>query len=173
MSTQTSMYLLDQSVIDACMPKSKFLKFKNFEPQDLEGFRGLDDYELSNMSIKDRKQYFINQSQHGPTISAIHDNHTFGVYGAVHLWRGVAEAWSIFDNDLRRYKIAMCKGAFGFFDMLFIYYDLHRIQITVKKDDERAIAWATYLGFEPEGLMKAYSEHKEDTYMMGITRWEK
>ena len=153
------------------MPKVKGVRFVNFDVTHLDNFKGLDDYELSDMSIEYRKLYIAHQSELGPTISAISDTNTLAIYGAVRLWRGVAEAWSIFDDEARRYKIAMCKGAFGFFDMIVILYDLHRLQITVKKDDERAVAWATYLGFQPEGLMKAYSVDKDDVYMMGMTRW--
>lgn len=164
------MYLLEQHIIDSYMPKMPKWGFTNFHPSHLEGYKGLDDYELSEMSINDRKQFFINQSEHGPTISASYDNHIVAIYGGVILWRGVAEAWSLFDPEVRIHKLGMCKAALAFFDMLLIAFDLHRVQITVRKDSERDVAWATYMGFEPEGLMTAYSADKEDYYMMRILR---
>lgn len=161
------MYLLDKNILDFELPQVRGVKYKNFEPYDLQNFNGLNDYELSHISIKDRERHIIHQSELGPTISAVRDGHTLAIFGGVLLWRGVAEAWSVFDPQARRYKIAMCKGAFAFFDIICILYQLHRIQITVKKDDTRAVAWATYIGFEPEGLMQAYSADMEDTYIMG------
>ena len=60
----------------------------------------------------------------------------------------------------------MTKGAFSFFNIAEILFSLHRIQITVISEDKRALAWAHYLGFVSEGLMKEYSADKEDTFIM-------
>jgi RimJ/RimL family protein N-acetyltransferase len=88
------------------------------------------------------------------------------MFGLMFHWQGVGEAWSLFAEESRRYPIAMTKGAFAFFDICKILFNLHRIQITVKCDDTRAVRWAKALGFIEEGVMVQYSADKEDTYIM-------
>jgi hypothetical protein len=69
------------------------------------------------------------------------------MFGLVFLWKGVGEAWSLFTEESRRYPIAMTKGAIAFFDICQILFNLHRIQITVKSNDKRAVRWAKTLRF--------------------------
>lgn len=152
--------------LDKHMPKVKNCKYVQFEPSHLTNFKALESYGSKQMSDQDRKQHIINQSLAGDTISAIVGDDVVAIFGVFIMWPGVAEAWSLFDSKARRYRIAMSKGALAFFDIITILNDLHRVQITVKKNDERAVAWAKFLGFTSEGLMKAYSADKEDYYMM-------
>jgi len=163
------MYSINPGIFEQHFPKHKDFYFCNFEPKHLDYFEELKDYGISYLPSQNRKHYIIEQSKSGPCIVAVLHNEPVAIFGAVILWKGVAEGWSVISDKARRYRIAMCKSAFAFFDIIHILYDLHRLQITVKTEDERAVAWATYLGFEPEGLMKAYSSDKEDTYIMGIT----
>lgn len=160
------MYSINPGIFEQHFPKGR-LKYINFDAKLLELFEDPDEV-FSPLPSQDRKSYIIQQSEAGPSIIAMLDNKPVAVFGAVIFWKGVAEAWSIITDDARRYKINITKAALAFFDIIHILYDLHRIQITVKKDDDRAVAWATYLGFEPEGLLRAYSSDKEDLYIMGI-----
>ena len=118
------------------------------------------------MSDKDRKQHIVRQSMVGDTVSAIVNGDVVAIFGVYIMWPGVAEAWSLFDPKAKRYKIAMSKGAIAFFDIITILNGLHRLQITVKKNDKRAVAWAIFLGFISEGILKGYSADQEDYYMM-------
>ena len=160
------MYLVEQEHLDRYMPKVKDGYFRNYHPDHIEHFKGFESYGASSMSIMDRKRHTNAQSKIGPTITAFIKETPVAIFGCCLLWRGVGEAWSLFDPKAKRYPIAMTKGAFAFFDICEILFSLHRIQITVKSDNERAKAWATYLGFVPEGLMIDYSADKEDHYIM-------
>jgi|TARA_R110002012_G_scaffold319644_1_gene540887 hypothetical protein len=160
------MFLIEQEHLDKYMPKVKGVVYKNYHPDHIEKFKGLQAYGVSRLSEQDRKQHTNYQSQIGPTITALLNNDPIAIFGCGLLWHGVGEAWALFDEKARRYPIAMTKGAFAFFNIAEILFSLHRIQITVISEDKRALAWAHYLGFVSEGLMKEYSADKEDTFIM-------
>lgn len=148
------------------MPNVKGAYYLPFHVDHTNNFEGVIQYESKSITLADRIRYMDIQSKSGPAVTAFHNNIPVAVFGCVILWQGVGEAWSMFSEQSRRYPIAMTKGAFAFFDIVQILFSLHRMQITVKSDDKRAVSWATHLGFESEGLMKEYSADKEDTFMM-------
>lgn len=148
------------------LPNVKGVYYLPFNVDHTKNFQGIIDYETKSITLEDRIRYLDIQSRSGPAVTAFVDNVPVAVFGCVILWNGVGEAWSVFSEKAKRYPIAMTKGAFAFFDSVEILFSLHRLQITVKSDDKRAVAWAHYLGFEPEGLMTEYSADKEDTFIM-------
>jgi len=160
------MFLIDPNFLKNEMPHVQGGYYLPFHMDHLNNFQGIIDYESKSMSLEDRKQYINLQSQAGPCITAFVHNVPLAVFGCVILWRGVGEAWSLFAEGARRYPIAMTKGAKSFFDSCVISYNLHRLQITVKTSDKRAVAWARTLGFEAEGVMHKYSADQEDNFMM-------
>tara|TARA_R110001592_G_scaffold210378_2_gene461872 strand:+ start:135 stop:644 length:510 start_codon:yes stop_codon:yes gene_type:complete len=160
------MFLIEQKDLDKYMPKVKGVSYENYHPDHIELFKGLDIHGVSLLSQQNRKQGVNYQSTIGPTITALHNNNPIAIFGCCILWAGVGEAWAVFDEKARRYPIAMTKGAFTFFDIVEILFSLHRLQITVVSKDKRAVAWAKYLGFISEGLMKQHSADKKDTFMM-------
>jgi ribosomal protein S18 acetylase RimI-like enzyme len=88
------------------------------------------------------------------------------MFGCIILWTGVAEMWSIISDDARRYPKQLTLVAKGFSDIVAQSLSLHRLQLTVRSDEPRALRWAEYLGFEIEGLMKKYSPDGADTYIL-------
>lgn len=109
------------------------------------------------------------QAEGGPAITAFVYGKPAAVFGCVLMWEGVGEMWSIFSETSRRYPFAMTNAAITFIDICEILFHLHRVQITVKTADIRAMKWAKYLGFTPEGNMTMYSADKEDFTIMGRT----
>jgi hypothetical protein len=148
------------------MPEVKNAYFLPFHIDHTNNFQGIIDYETKSLTLENRIRYLDVQSRSGPAVTAFVNNIPVAVFGCVILWSGVGEAWSVFSEKARRYPIAMTKGAFAFFDIVEILFSLHRLQITVNSNDERAVAWAHYLGFISEGLMTEYSADKDDTFMM-------
>jgi len=140
-----------------------------FHSDHLVNFKGIIEYESQSITIEDRIHMLEYQSQLGPSITAFVNNTPVAVFGCVFLWQGVAEAWSLLTQESRRYPIAMTKAAIAFFDICQILFNLHRIQITVKCNDQRAVRWAKHLRFISEGTMIGYSADKDDTYMMRRT----
>ena len=163
------MYLSKTVEILKVMPTVKKAYFLPFHVDHTKNFQGIIDYDTKSITLEDRIRYLDFQSKCGPAITAFVNNIPVAVFGCVILWNGVGEAWSVFSKQARRYPIAMTKSAFSFFDSCEISFSLHRLQITVNSNDKRAVAWAHYLGFKSEGLMKQYSADKNDTFMMRRT----
>ena len=160
------MYSSNLVEILKAMPEVRKAYFLPFHIDHTKNFQGIIDYETQSITLEDRIRYLDIQSRSGPAITAFVGNIPVAVFGCVILWNGVGEAWSVFSEKARRYPVAMTKGAIAFFDIVEILFVLHRLQITVKCSDSRAVSWAKYLKFEPEGIMKGYSADKDDTYMM-------
>jgi len=160
------MFLTHVDKILKAMPEVKNGYYLPFHEGHLDNFKGIDEYESQSITIEDRKRFLVFQSYCGPSITAFVNRRPVAVFGVMFHWKGVGEAWSMFTQESRRYPIAMTKGAFAFFDSCQILFNLHRIQITVKCNDHRAVRWAKSLGFIEEGTMKEYSADKEDTYIM-------
>jgi len=152
--------------LDTYMPKVKNCEYVQFEKHHLDNLEAEELYGSKQMSNKARKENIIRQSMVSDTVVSVVNGDAVAIFGCYILWPGVAEAWSLFDPKARRYPIAMSKGAFAFFDIVTILNGLHRMQITVKKNDIRALSWAHYLGFVVEGELKSYSADKEDYFMM-------
>ena len=163
------MFLTNIDKILKSMPEIAHAYFLPFHPDHLINFEGIQEYGSQSITPEDRERFVVFQSQCGPCLTGFHYNRPVAIFGCVFLWKGVGEAWSLLTEQSRRYPIAMTKSANAFFDSCQILFNLHRIQITVKCDDKRAVSWAKFLHFESEGVMKAYSADKDDTFIMRRT----
>ena len=160
------MFLTNIDKILKAMPEVRHGYYLPFHEDHLHDFKGIEEYGSKSITFEDRKRFVTFQSQCGPCITAFVNRRPVAMFGLVFFWKGMGEAWSLFTEESRRYPIAMTKGANAFFDSCQILFNLHRIQITVKCNDKRAVSWAKYLNFTEEGKMIAYSADKEDTYIM-------
>lgn len=106
------------------------------------------------------------QARLGLAVTALVHNKPVAMFGCIMLWTGVAEMWSIISDDARRYPKQLTIVAKGFSDIVAQSLSLHRLQLTVRSDEPRALRWAEYLGFEIEGLMHKYSPDGTDTYIL-------
>ena len=163
------MFLANIDYILKKMPDVRHGYYLPFHESHLDNFEGIKEYGSQSITLEDRKRFIVFQSQCGPCITAFVNNRPVAMFGCVFLWQGVGEAWSLFAEQARRYPVAMTKGAMSFFDSCQILFNLHRIQITVKCDDKRAVRWAQSLQFVEEGVMQKYSADQDNTYMMRRT----
>ncbi len=107
------------------------------------------------------------QSAIGNAYTAMLYGKPVAVFGSAALWPGVEEAWSLLGDDSRTYAKTLTKIAVQFIDFRVISADLHRVQMTVRCDDMRAVRWAKdALGFKIEGMMERYGTDGSDFYMM-------
>jgi hypothetical protein len=106
------------------------------------------------------------QARLGLAVTALVYGKPVAMFGCIMLWTGVGEMWSIISDDARRYPKQLTIVAKEFSDIVTQSLSLHRLQITVRSDEPRALRWAEYLGFEVEGLMRKYSPDVEDTYIL-------
>ena len=163
------MFLINIDKILQAMPDVNNGYYLPFHASHLDNFKGIIEYDSKAITLEDRKQLLVNQSAYGPSVTAFVNSRPVAVFGLMFHWKGVGEAWSVFAEESRRYPIAMTKGAIAFFDICQILFVLHRIQITVKCNDQRAVRWAKALKFIEEGVMVKYSADQEDTFMMRRT----
>jgi len=106
------------------------------------------------------------QARLGLAVTALVHGKPVAMFGCIMLWTGVAEMWSIISDDARRYPKQLTLVAKSFSDIVAQSLSLHRLQLTVRSDEPRALRWAEYLGFEIEGLMRKYSPDGADTYIL-------
>lgn len=106
------------------------------------------------------------QAEHGFAFTAFLHGEPVASFGTTYLWDGVGEMWSVIGDVARTKPIAMTKIGLSFADISEIALRLHRLQITVKTSDKRAINWARAIGFISEGTMSKYSMDKQDYDMM-------
>ena len=85
------------------------------------------------------------------------------------IWEGVGEMWMLCEERFRKYGKSMTRAALAYTDCTVIAGNLHRLQITVRCADLRAVRWAMVLGFEIEGMMKRYGPDQSDFYLMSKT----
>jgi len=148
------------------MPIIKSAYFLPFHMDHAWRCDAIKEFESKSLTLEDRIRMLEMQSLSGPTVSAFLGDEPVAVFGCVLLWSGVGEAWSLLSEKARRYPIAMTKAAKCFLNNVETQFNLHRLQITVKSTDKRAMGWAKTLGFVSEGLMLQYSADKEDNYIM-------
>lgn len=91
-------------------------------------------------------------------------------FGSIPIWHGVSEAWMVADDRARTKPVLMTKFGRVFADTLAISQELHRLQITVRTTDKRAVKWAKVIGFEQEGVMRQYGPDGVDYLLMSRCR---
>lgn len=106
------------------------------------------------------------QAQIGPAVTAFVGAEPVACFGAYKIWHGLAEAWMIADDAARYRPVQLTKIAAIFMDIVTDALRLHRLQMTVKVDDNRAVRWAQVLGFGIEGELKRYAPDGSNFYMM-------
>jgi|Laugrefa1bdmlbdn_1035148.scaffolds.fasta_scaffold19298_3 RimJ/RimL family protein N-acetyltransferase len=106
------------------------------------------------------------QAAKGHAITAILHGRPVGCCGAVTLWPGVEELWMITEERGRKFALTMTKAALVYRDFRVKAGNLHRLQIVVRCDDERAVKWGKAIGFHIEGRMEKYGPDKADFFIM-------
>lgn len=106
------------------------------------------------------------QASLGEAITAYLHGRPVACFGYSVLWPGVAEMWLHVDEAARKYGKTMTRAALVFSDFATISGNLHRLQIAVECNDERAVRWGQVLGFEIEGRMRRYGPNQSDFFMM-------
>jgi len=129
-----------------------------FKEEHLEQFvyrgrRILGDYETELIRV---------YAKCGPAYTALDGNAIIGIAGVVILWPGVGEAWVYANPEIRRYPKTIHRAVKEKLDEIIAGYGLHRVQAFVLSDFETGIRWVKRLGFEEEGLMRAYTPDGKD-----------
>jgi RimJ/RimL family protein N-acetyltransferase len=148
------------------MHKRKGMYYLPFVP---EHFNLLDfnHKEISVLSdVYEVKSLISCQAQMGVAFTAFRRNRAVAIIGVVNIWPGVGEMWSVFDEEARSIPATMLRAGKGFSDIAIRYLQLHRLQITVRTDDNRAFRYAKAIGFETESVMRKYGPDQVDYLLM-------
>lgn len=106
------------------------------------------------------------QAMCGQAVTAILHGRPAACFGAVKVWKGVEELWLLVEERARKFPILMTKAAKDFADYRVISENLHRLQITVRSNDPRAIQWAKRIGFEAEAVLQKYGPDQMNYILM-------
>jgi len=148
------------------LPKVQGVTFSKFYIEDAFSIKGGEFSGLSTQKMIGVKAMLENQSNYGFAITCLLHGKPVAVFGCCLLWEGVGEMWSVIGDTARNKPIATTKIGIAFTDICKLSMGLHRLQITVKTTDLRAIRWAGAIGFISESTMKQYSMDKYDYDLM-------
>jgi hypothetical protein len=146
--------------------KRKGMYYLPFVPEHYDHL-DFDHKEISVLSsVYDIKSMVSQQAQMGVAFTAFRHNRPIAVLGVVNIWPGVGEMWSLFDNQAREIPATALRTGKSFGDIAIRYLNLHRLQITVRTDDNRAFRYAQAIGFETESVMRKYGPDQVDYLLM-------
>ncbi len=106
------------------------------------------------------------QAMYGQAITAIIHGRPAACFGSVRVWNGVEELWLLVEERTRKFPVLMTRAAKDFADYRVIAGNLHRLQVTVRSNDPRAIQWAKRIGFEQEAVLKKYGPDQMNYVLM-------
>ena len=83
---------------------------------------------------------------------------------------GVAEVWMMTGVNVEKHWRSGCRAAQQVIAMGVECLELHRLQSIVHEKHIKAARFVEWLGFEREGLMKAFSADKKNYYLYAMVR---
>lgn len=87
--------------------------------------------------------------------------------GGIHeMWPGVGEGWVILSRHAPKWKLSLARYAKTLFSSILATTGLHRVQASIHMGDPEAIRFATWMGFENEGIMYKFGPDGSDYYRM-------
>jgi hypothetical protein len=102
-----------------------------------------------------------NLSRH-PAITIMSGPDVVCCGGVILFWPGVGEAWMRTSPLIENFPVAVLKSTRTFLKAAFKAMHLRRLQCTVRQGYAPAIKWAEHLGFEREGILKAFGPDGAD-----------
>jgi hypothetical protein len=161
----TSTYLNIKD-LTANFPKVNGVEYTTFVVHHAFYIEGGDFAGLSASKCVGIKAMLETQAASGFAFTCHLNGQPVACFGCTKLWDGVGEMWSIIGDHARKHPIAMTKIGLAFADICEIAMGLHRLQITVKTSDKRAMSWARAIGFISECTMQEYSMDRQDYNLM-------
>jgi hypothetical protein len=147
-------------------PQSPALQFVPFHEAHLMSLRIGNEYSQSISKVLPINQMVAAQARHGDAFTAILHGMPVACFGSVRIWNGVEEMWLLMEERGRQVALSLTKAAIAYRDFRVISGNLHRLQITVRCEDMRAVKWGLRIGFSIDGMMKSYGPDGSDYYLM-------
>ena len=92
----------------------------------------------------------------GPAFTGMRDGRIAFCFGAVELWPGVGEAWSVTSPLIETMPVAFHRLVLRTIESQQRLHRCHRLQASVRQDHRIGIRWLHRLGFIYEGRMESY-----------------
>ena len=130
-----------------------------------EHFDDLLDGELSNGTQKYlyAKQYAGDLEHPGWSYTVIDNGHLIACVGISEMWQGMGEAWFVGSSQLNKKSRSFLRLAkSGIYEKVANEHGLRRVQAACLASWPTALRFAKFMGFQEEGLMKAYGQNGED-----------
>ena len=159
-------YEIPYDILNDQMPQRRGMYFLPFVPEHFDHL-DINQPEVTVLAKGDRLKFMAaNQAAMGMAVTWFMYNRPVAVFGIVNIWNGVGELWSMFDNQARSFHVTMVRGGRTFCDIAMRYLHLHRLQITVRTDDIRAMRYAKSVGFKTESTMQKFGPDQVDYLLM-------
>jgi L-amino acid N-acyltransferase YncA len=101
----------------------------------------------------------------GPSFTLLVEDKIVGSAGVVLHSEGRGEAWALLSSLFFNYKKTSLKYIKNKLSVIAENYSLRRVQILVDPNNLKALIFAERLGFQQEGLLRAYGSNGEDYFM--------
>jgi RimJ/RimL family protein N-acetyltransferase len=118
------------------------------------GFFGADDY----------RERLADACCDHPVVTFEQDGEVVAIAGAVRLWDGVATYWMLTSDLVDKYPVGFIRACKRGLESLHKCFGIHRLEASIAAGHDVSEKWAQYMGFECEGVMRAYSPSKSDHY---------
>lgn len=92
------------------------------------------------------------------------DNKIFALGGVYQLWQGVAEAFFVMSSHAYDKPLTAAKYSRAMLDYIQEENNYNRLQASVNCNDDEAVRFIGWLGFENEGLMRKFGLDGTDYY---------
>lgn len=151
------------------LPKVPGITYMPFHPAHLEMIDPAEFGRMSAAQLREWKELIIAQAQNGTAITAYLHGKPMACFGFLPMWTGVAEMWLLIEERGRKYGKSLTRAALVVRDYAVLSNNLHRLQITVRSADIRAMRWAQAIGFEQEAVLRRYGPDQSDFYIFART----
>lgn len=105
----------------------------------------------------------------GPSHAGVHEGRCFGIGGVVPVQKGVWHTWMMLSDDIAKHPkwfLRLCKSYVASMEE----NGIHRLQADIPADMKDWLAILERMGFENEGLMRAFSSDKQDYYRIAYIK---
>jgi len=123
-------------------------------------------YKLMEIDAGYKDNRICNYTEHGNGFTMFIDEKPVYAFGLVLLWKGVAEAWLMASQNIFDIKFLAAKTVKEQTEIISKKNKIKRLQTSVKAEFKQGVRFATWLGFEIEGLKKNYGPDGSDYYQL-------
>lgn len=110
---------------------------------------------------------------HGDAVTFVRGGMVLAIFGGFYVSEHVFNLWAIVAKDAEIYWISFARKCIRHLRFVMKAASLQRVQIALRESECATLQrWAKFLGFEQEGLMRAYGPNRENYWLYARTQWQ-